>query len=252
MPPEYNTYLVSPHARVMRRLPHRARLVLRAVRSQDDSLQAAVGDAHRELRVPNQVSSMRPARDTCELCHYPKFSDDSLRILNRYRDNEDNDPYAVYLLMHTGGGTQREGWATAFTGTSRTRWNTSPPTAWNKTFPGCASRMWTGRRPVCVHGIAARSGWRASTRCSKWTASPATIASHLLRYAGTPGRQRAAARRHRPTSPTFARARWRLSERYRSVEGAQVYRRAGGVLPRILSDVYEDNTAEIDGASTCW
>ncbi len=34
---------------------------------------------------------MRPARETCERCHFPeKFSDDSLRLIRRYEDDENN------------------------------------------------------------------------------------------------------------------------------------------------------------------
>ncbi len=111
MPPEYNTYLVSPHARVLCVDCHigRGSFYDQFIRKSGHSklLWATITENYE---YPIQVSSMRPARDTCELCHYPeKFSDDSLRVLNRYRDNETNDPYDVYLLMHTGGGTRREG-----------------------------------------------------------------------------------------------------------------------------------------------
>ena len=111
MPPEYNTYLVSPHARVLCVDCHigRGSFYQQFTRKTTHSrlLWATVMENYE---YPIYVSSMRPARETCELCHYPeKFSDDSLRVLNRFRDNEDNDPYDIYLLMHTGGGSQREG-----------------------------------------------------------------------------------------------------------------------------------------------
>ena len=53
---------------------------------------------------------MRPARETCELCHFPeKFSDDSLRENVHFRDDLENSSYKVYLLLKTGGGSGRLG-----------------------------------------------------------------------------------------------------------------------------------------------
>ena len=52
---------------------------------------------------------MRPARDSCETCHFPeKFSDDSLREIHDF-EGENNSAQSTYLLMKTGGGTEREG-----------------------------------------------------------------------------------------------------------------------------------------------
>lgn len=111
MPPEYNTYLVSPHARVLCVDCHIGRdaVFTQAIRKSAHMellVKTVTGDYHYPIR----VSSMRPARDTCERCHYPqKFSDDSLRVVRRFGDTEDNLRYDIYLLMHTGGGSQREG-----------------------------------------------------------------------------------------------------------------------------------------------
>ncbi len=111
MPPEYSTYLVSPHARVPCVDCHIGRdwIAEQALRKTEHVTllyKTITGD----YEYPILVSSMRPARETCERCHYPqKFSDDSLRITYRYDDSEDNLPYQLYLLMHTGGGSQREG-----------------------------------------------------------------------------------------------------------------------------------------------
>ena len=111
MPPEYNTYLVSPHARVPCVDCHIGRdwIAKQALRKTEHVTllyKTVTGD----YEYPIRVSSMRPARDTCERCHFPeKFSDDSLRVIHRFDDSEENAPYAIYLLMHTGGGSQREG-----------------------------------------------------------------------------------------------------------------------------------------------
>lgn len=111
MPPEYQTYQVSPHARVLCVDCHIGRdsVFIQAYRKSAHMTllyKTAVGD----YEYPIRVGEMRPARDTCEHCHYPqKFSDDSLRVLNRFEADEDNTPFQVYLLMHTGGGVAREG-----------------------------------------------------------------------------------------------------------------------------------------------
>jgi mono/diheme cytochrome c family protein len=53
---------------------------------------------------------MRPARDTCERCHFPeKFSDDSQKQLIHYAGDKENTPYSVYLILKTGGGSKRTG-----------------------------------------------------------------------------------------------------------------------------------------------
>ncbi len=111
MPPEYQTYLVSPHARVPCVDCHigRGLLIEQAIRK-TGHMRLVWATLTNSYEYPIMVSSMRPARDTCELCHFPeKFSDDSLRQINHTRENVDNTPYSIYLLMHTGGGTSREG-----------------------------------------------------------------------------------------------------------------------------------------------
>jgi len=53
---------------------------------------------------------LRPARETCERCHYPeKFSDDSLREIKRFGDDPNNTPTSIYLVLKTGGGSKRQG-----------------------------------------------------------------------------------------------------------------------------------------------
>jgi hypothetical protein len=111
MPPEYNTYLVSPHARVPCVDCHIGRdlLIVQAYRKAGH-MRLLVDTVLDNYEYPIMTSEMRPARETCELCHFPeKFSDDSLRVLQRYENDRENTPYNVYLLMHTGGGSQREG-----------------------------------------------------------------------------------------------------------------------------------------------
>lgn len=111
MPPEYSTYLISPHSRVLCVDCHIGRdlLIVQFMRKAGH-LRLIVDTVLQNYELPIRTAEMRPARETCELCHSPeKFSDDSLRIIHRYENNRTNDPYSIYLLMHTGGGSQREG-----------------------------------------------------------------------------------------------------------------------------------------------
>jgi len=60
--------------------------------------------------VPSPVRSMRPARDTCEQCHWPeKFHGDTMRVIREYADDEKNSEPATTLLLHVGGGRVAQG-----------------------------------------------------------------------------------------------------------------------------------------------
>jgi nitrate/TMAO reductase-like tetraheme cytochrome c subunit len=111
MPPEYSTYIVSPHARVPCVDCHIGRdWILKQAIRKSGHMELLVKTITGDYSYPIVVGDMRPARETCERCHYPeKFSDDSLRVIQRYADDESNTFYEVYLLMHTGGGSAREG-----------------------------------------------------------------------------------------------------------------------------------------------
>lgn len=111
MPPEYSAYLVSPHARVQCVECHIGRGVFatRFTRKAGD-LRHVFLNITGNYEYPIMARKMRPARETCETCHFPsKFSDDSLVQLNYYLANEDNTPYSIFLVLKTGGGAAREG-----------------------------------------------------------------------------------------------------------------------------------------------
>lgn len=113
MPPEYNTYLVSPHARVPCVDCHIGRdLIAVQFTRKIGHLRLVAATILDNYELPIRTSEMRPARETCEVCHFPEtFADDSLRVINSFSDDRTNDPYTIYLLMHTGGGNQRTGLA---------------------------------------------------------------------------------------------------------------------------------------------
>lgn len=59
--------------------------------------------------IPTPVHNLRPARDTCEQCHWPqKFVGDRLKVLTRYDDDEENTELKTVLLMRVGGLQGRE------------------------------------------------------------------------------------------------------------------------------------------------
>jgi nitrate/TMAO reductase-like tetraheme cytochrome c subunit len=111
MPPNFSTYLDSPHARVLCVDCHIGRdlLAVQFIRK-TEHMRLIVDTLSGNYEYPIHASTMRPARETCERCHFPeKFSDDSLRVIKTFENNRDNEPLSIYLLMHTGGGSQREG-----------------------------------------------------------------------------------------------------------------------------------------------
>lgn len=111
MPPEYTAYLTSPHARIDCVDCHIGKgfIATRITRKAGD-VRHVLATAFRTYEFPIRVKSLRPARETCEKCHYPlKFSDDSLRELKRFSDDRNNTPFSIYLVLKTGGGSKRLG-----------------------------------------------------------------------------------------------------------------------------------------------
>jgi nitrate/TMAO reductase-like tetraheme cytochrome c subunit/mono/diheme cytochrome c family protein len=111
MPPEYTAYLVSPHARIDCVDCHigKSFIATRITRKAGD-LKHVFATAFKTYEFPIRAHDLRPARETCERCHYPeKFSDDSLREIKRYENDVENTPQSIYLVLKTGGGSKREG-----------------------------------------------------------------------------------------------------------------------------------------------
>ncbi|MCJ7504115.1 MAG: cytochrome C, partial [Acidobacteriia bacterium] len=56
--------------------------------------------------IPTPVRNLRPARETCEECHWPeKFSGDKFVVKTKSGDDEKNSPVKTVLLLHIGGRT---------------------------------------------------------------------------------------------------------------------------------------------------
>lgn len=111
MPPEYTAYLTSPHARIACVDCHIGKgfIATRITRKAGD-VKHILATAFQTYEFPLRAKSMRPARETCELCHFPeKFSDDSLKEIKHFENDEFNTQYSLFLILKTGGGNERQG-----------------------------------------------------------------------------------------------------------------------------------------------
>jgi NapC/NirT cytochrome c family, N-terminal region len=107
MQPEYVAYENSPHARVACVECHigpGASWFVRSKLSGTYQVFATIFSAYpRPIPVP--VTNLRPARQTCEQCHWPaRFEGNRLVVIPHYADDETNTLSKTVLLMHIGGG----------------------------------------------------------------------------------------------------------------------------------------------------
>ncbi|MCB0022096.1 MAG: NapC/NirT family cytochrome c, partial [Caldilinea sp.] len=111
MPPEYISYLNSPHNRVKCVECHigRATIATQFTRKAHD-ISHVVKYLGTGYETPIYVKGLRPAQDICERCHSPeKFSSNSQMVIKRYDAEKNNELSETYLSFKTGGGTEREG-----------------------------------------------------------------------------------------------------------------------------------------------
>ena len=111
MPPEYNAWQRSPHARVSCVECHLGRdFITTTFTRKAGDLMHVVRYSSGNFTFPLYASTMIPAREACEKCHWPeKFANDRSVALRHYDTDEKNTAITTYLLMKTGGGTEREG-----------------------------------------------------------------------------------------------------------------------------------------------
>ncbi len=105
MEPEYTTYLHSPHARVACVECHVGEGANWYVKSKLSGLYqvyAAMFDKFPRP-IPTPIEDLRPARETCEKCHWPeKFYSRKLRSDMRYLSDSANTEWSYSLLMKIG------------------------------------------------------------------------------------------------------------------------------------------------------
>jgi nitrate/TMAO reductase-like tetraheme cytochrome c subunit len=111
MPPQDITYKISPHANVYCTECHIGRaFVGEQFARKSEDIRELYAMIFKTYEFPIVASRSKPARDTCEKCHMPEtFSDDSLRVITHFQDDEANTATSIYLLLKTGGGAERNG-----------------------------------------------------------------------------------------------------------------------------------------------
>ncbi len=107
MEPEYAAYQVSPHARVACVACHvgpgAGALIESKVAGTRQLWQLLSDNVPKPVAAP--VKSMRPARDTCETCHWSEAPHgDTLRQIREYADDEQSSETVTTLRLHVGGG----------------------------------------------------------------------------------------------------------------------------------------------------
>jgi hypothetical protein len=106
MEPEYNAYLRSPHSRIKCVECHIGSGASWAVKSKISGLRQVwavlTGSYHRPI--PSPVKELRPARDTCEQCHWPaKFHGNRIAFFTHFESDRENTPQVNALLLKVGG-----------------------------------------------------------------------------------------------------------------------------------------------------
>lgn len=108
MDPEYTAYQNSPHSRVACVECHIGPGAGWFVKSKLSGLrQVFAVTFHTYSRpIPSPVKYLRPARETCEQCHWPqRFTGDKFLVNTSYKDDEKNTPQTDVLLLKVGGRT---------------------------------------------------------------------------------------------------------------------------------------------------
>jgi hypothetical protein len=112
MEPEYTAYQHSPHQRVPCVDCHIGAGASWFVRSKLSGVrQVFAVTFHTYSRpIPSPVRFLRPARETCEQCHWPqRFSGDKFFVRTKYQEDEKNTPLTTILVVKVGGRTWQGG-----------------------------------------------------------------------------------------------------------------------------------------------
>jgi hypothetical protein len=112
MIPEYVSYQRSPHSRVHCVSCHIGPGASWFVKYKLSGLRqvAAVTLNSYPRPIPTPVENLRPARETCEQCHWPeKISENRIRVVRKHADDEKSTPNYTVLLMKVGGSSTATG-----------------------------------------------------------------------------------------------------------------------------------------------
>lgn len=107
MEPEFTAYQASPHSRVACVECHIGPGASWFVRSKLDGVRqvwkTALDSYERPIGTP--IHDLRPARETCEQCHWPaKHHGDKVKVFARFDTDEENTPSYTAMVLKTGGG----------------------------------------------------------------------------------------------------------------------------------------------------
>ncbi len=107
MYPEYTAYQASPHSRVECvdcHVGYSASWIVQSKISGIPQMFATLFNTY-ERPIPVPVENLRPARDTCERCHWPqRFAGDLVRVKRHYLADEENTEQVNTLVLRVGGG----------------------------------------------------------------------------------------------------------------------------------------------------
>src|SRR5512139_2658708 len=108
MEPEHAAYLGSPHAKVRCVDCHVGHGASWYVKAKLSGLRQVVAVARKSYPtpIPTPIANLRPARETCEECHWPaKFFGTQLMQIAHFRYDEKNSPEQISIGVKTGGGS---------------------------------------------------------------------------------------------------------------------------------------------------
>jgi nitrate/TMAO reductase-like tetraheme cytochrome c subunit len=109
MEPEFTAYQSSPHSRVECVKCHIGPGASWFVQSKLSGTRQLLAVTFKTYPrpIPTPVHNLRPARETCEACHWPqKYGEDRVRVINKFADDEANSLTKTVLLMKIGGGNK--------------------------------------------------------------------------------------------------------------------------------------------------
>ena len=123
MEPEFTAHRDGPHSRVACVECHIGSGAPWFVKSKIDGTRQVVAVIRNSYSRPiaTPVYDLRPARDTCEQCHWPeKFHGDKVDVIPSFGDDEKNTSSPTKLVLHIGGGLPQLGQPAGI------HWHTNP------------------------------------------------------------------------------------------------------------------------------
>ncbi len=112
MTPEYTAYQVSPHARVgcvQCHIGSGAGWYVRSKLSGAYQVYSVLFNKYSKP-IPTPIENLRPARETCEQCHWPEFFYSQKEIKNSYfLSDKQNSKSTNVMLLKIGGGNEETG-----------------------------------------------------------------------------------------------------------------------------------------------